>query len=76
VGRLAPEWGLLVGAVLAVAGLVLSVYALSTWNRAGFGHLDYPATLRIVIPGSTLIACGLQTALSSLFVGMLGLRRR
>jgi glycosyltransferase involved in cell wall biosynthesis len=76
VGRLAPEWGLVVGALLTVAGLVLSLYALSTWNDAGFGRLNYPDTLRLVIPGSTMIACGLQTALSSLFVGMLGLRRR
>jgi hypothetical protein len=76
VGRLAPEWGLVVGALLTLAGIVLSLYALSTWNDAGFGRLNYPDTLRLVIPGSTLIACGLQTVLSSLFVGMLGLRRR
>jgi hypothetical protein len=76
VGRLVPEWGLVAGTAAVAAGLGLSLYALATWNDAGFGELDYPSTLRIVIPGSTLIACGLQTALSSLFVGMLGLRRR
>jgi hypothetical protein len=76
VGRLAPEWGLVLGALLTVTGVALSAYALVTWNDAGFGDLDYPHILRIVIPGVTLIACGLQTALSSLFVGMLGLRRR
>jgi hypothetical protein len=32
--------------------------------------------LRIVIPGAMLIACGMQTALSALFLSVLGLRRR
>ena len=32
-------------------GLGLSVYALTTWNAASFGRLNYPHTLRIVIPG-------------------------
>ncbi len=73
-GRL--EIGLLVGVLLVACGLGLSVYALATWNQAGFGRLDYPDTLRIVIPGAMLIACGMQTALSALFLSVLGLRRR
>ena len=59
--------------LLLVSGLGLSVYALTTWNKAGFGQLDYPETLRIVIPGATLIACGMQTVLSALFLSVLGL---
>ncbi len=70
------EWTLLVGMVLVVGGLGLSVYALATWNEAGFGQLNYPDTLRIVIPGATLIACGMQTVLSALFLSVLGLRHR
>jgi glycosyltransferase involved in cell wall biosynthesis len=70
------EWALLIGVLLVAAGLGLSLYAVSTWNDAGFGRLDYPDTLRIVIPGATLIACGMQTAFSALFLGVLGLRRR
>ena len=70
------EWALLIGLLLVAAGLGLSLYAVSTWNDAGFGRLDYPDTLRIVIPGATLIACGMQTALSALFLSVLGLRRR
>ena len=69
-GRGVPEIGLLVGCLLVAAGLALSVYALATWNDSGFGRLDYPHTLRIVVPGATLITCGMQTALASL------LRRR
>jgi glycosyltransferase involved in cell wall biosynthesis len=70
------EWALLVGTVLIGVGLGLSIYALGRWNKAGFGPLDYPDTLRIVIPGATLICVGMQTVFSALFLGVLGLRRR
>ncbi len=70
------EIGLVVGVLLVAGGLGLSFYALATWNQAGFGRLDYPDTLRIVIPGAMLIACGMQTVLSALFLSVLGLRRR
>jgi glycosyltransferase involved in cell wall biosynthesis len=76
VGAVTLEAGLVAGALLAAAGLGLSVYALATWDDAGFGRLSYPDILRIVIPGSTLITCGLQTMLSSLFLSMLALKRR
>jgi glycosyltransferase involved in cell wall biosynthesis len=75
-GRGRLELGLVAGMLLLGIGLGLSVYALATWNEAGFGRLDYPDTLRIIIPGATLIACGMQTALSALFLSVLGLRRR
>jgi hypothetical protein len=74
-GRGMPEYGLIAGFILVCAGLALSFYALATWNEAGFGRLDYPHTLRIAVPGATLITCGMQTVLSSLFVSVLGLRR-
>jgi glycosyl transferase family 2 len=70
------EWALLVGLLLVAAGLGLSLYAVAKWNDADFGPLNYPDTLRIVIPGATLIACGMQTAFSALFLGVLKLRLR
>jgi glycosyltransferase involved in cell wall biosynthesis len=75
-GAITLEASLVVGALLVVAGIGLSIYALATWDDVGFGRLDYPEILRIVIPGVTLITCGLQTVLSSLFLGILGLKRR
>jgi glycosyltransferase involved in cell wall biosynthesis len=74
--RATLEIGLVAGVLLVACGLGLSVYALTTWNAAGFGRLNYPHTLRIVIPGATLIACGAQTSLSALFLSVLGLRHR
>ena len=70
------EVGLLAGVALVLSGLGLSIYAVAVWNDKGFGPLDYPEILRLVIPGATLICCGLQTVLSSLFIGILGLDRR
>jgi hypothetical protein len=75
-GRATLEVGLGVGVLLVLSGLGVSFYALATWNAAGFGRLNYPHTLRLVIPGATLITCGMQTALAALFVGILGLRRQ
>ena len=70
------EWALVIGLLLVAGGLGLSIYAVARWNEAGFGPLNYPDTLRVVIPAATLIACGMQTVLSALFLGVLGLRRR
>jgi hypothetical protein len=75
-GRGVLEAGLVAGIVLLAGGLALSFYGLATWNEAGFGRLNYPHTLRIVVPGATLITCGMQTILAALFVSVLKLRHR
>jgi len=69
------ETGILAGALLLLAGIGLSVYALSFWSATSFGPLDPSRTLRLVIPAVTLIALGLQTVLSSFFLSILGLER-
>jgi glycosyltransferase involved in cell wall biosynthesis len=69
------ETGILAGALLLLAGIGLSIYALSFWSATSFGPLDPSRTLRLVIPAVTLIALGLQTVLSSFFLSILGLER-
>jgi len=69
------ETGILAGALLLLAGIGLSVYALSFWSSTSFGPLDPSRTLRLVIPAVTLLALGLQTVLSSFFLSILGLER-
>ena len=68
------ERALVSGGALVLGGLAISLYAIGFWNERSFGQLDYSQILRIVIPGSTLIVCGIQTLLAGLFVGLLDLR--
>jgi hypothetical protein len=70
------ERGLLLGAVSMVAGIALLTAAVHQWSVVHFGQLDYPHTMRLVIPGMTLTALGFQTILASFFVGILSMRRK
>jgi hypothetical protein len=70
------ERGLLLAALGIGSGLLLIGIALYDWRLSGFGRLDYAVTMRTVIPGSTLVALGVQTLFSSFTVSMLGLQRK
>jgi len=70
------ERGLIAGALVMIAGLVLLAVAVAEWYGRHFGNLDYERTMRWVIPGATLTALGFQTVLSSFFFSILGLSRR
>ena len=69
------EKGLLLGFLLVVVGGSLLLLAIDQWRMAGFGALDYPHTMRYVIPGVMLTTIGIQTVLSSFFASILGLQR-
>jgi hypothetical protein len=70
------EVGLGVGSLLILAGMATSVSAVRMWGAQHFGQLDYPHTMRIVIPAALLLILGAQTIFSSFFLSVLGLRRR
>jgi hypothetical protein len=70
------EVGLAIGAALAIGGLAASAYAVNGWILRGFAPLDYPVTMRIVIPAATAMTLGFQIVLSSFFMSVLGLGRR
>ena len=70
------EIGLAIGALLTVAGLGSSIYAVGAWGSKHFGGLDYPHTMRLVIPAALLLTLGAQTIFASFFMSVLGLRRR
>jgi hypothetical protein len=74
--RFTLERGLVVGFVLIVAGVVGSLYAIGAWEQKSFGQLNYPHTMRIVIPSALGIALGFQVIVSSFFFALLGLRPR
>jgi hypothetical protein len=70
------ERGMIAGVTSFVAGLGLLAGAVSQWWTAGFGALDYPHTMRWVIPGVTLAALGFQTIFSSFFISILRMARK
>jgi hypothetical protein len=70
------ERGLILGVCSFVLGVGFLAWAVTRWWAAGWGHLNYASTMRIVIPGVTLASLGFQTVLSSFFVSMLGMKRK
>ncbi len=70
------ERGLILSAIALVIGIVLLLAAINEWRSVGFGDLNYSDTMRLVIPGATLVVLGFQTVLSGFFVSILGLNRR
>ncbi|HME72581.1 MAG TPA: glycosyltransferase family 2 protein, partial [Myxococcota bacterium] len=67
------ERGLLIGAVLFVAGFILDAMILARWLESGRGALN---AVRPAIQASTLMVIGTQTIFSSFFLSMLSLPRR
>jgi len=75
-GVLNLERGILIGAAIGAVGLGFLAVAIASWVRVDFGALDYGRTMRVMIPGVTLTALGVQTVLSSFFFSIIGLARR
>lgn len=69
------EKGIAISGVTILAGLALLGYAVFHWVYTGLGALDYPSTMRVVVPGATLTVVGFQTLLAGLFASILGLQR-
>lgn len=70
------ERALIISVFVFVAGLGLLGGAVFNWKETGFGTLDYPRTMRWVVPGAMLTAVGFQTILSGFFISILGMRRK
>ena len=70
------ERGLVVGGLLAVAGLGGLAASLLHWRVNNFGELDPRQSLRIVVPAATALVMSFQAIFGSLFISILGIRRR
>ncbi len=70
------ERGLMLAAAALVFGGALLLVAVSRWHASGYGPLDYPSTMRLVIPGATLFALGFQSVMGGFFISMMGMARR
>lgn len=69
------ETGLATGALMLIAGLSALLLAFQTWHATGFGSLDPRITMRMAIPGVTLVCLSIQTIFSSFFLSILGIPR-
>jgi hypothetical protein len=71
--RTSVEFGLIVGALIFLAGLAWSLALVSDWRTAGFSARDTQSTMRSVIPAVTMMALGVQAGASALLAGALQL---
>ncbi|HTZ99644.1 MAG TPA: glycosyltransferase family 2 protein [Candidatus Aquilonibacter sp.] len=70
------EVGLIVGALLILAGAGTWIFGLRYWGSHHFGPLNPDVTLRIVVPGLVSLTLGIEIVLSSFFTSVLGMGRR
>jgi hypothetical protein len=70
------ERGLMLGVVSALTGSVMLLAAINVWRIHHFGRLDYAETMRVVVPGVTLVVLGYQVILGCFFMSLLTMRRR
>ncbi|HLM27110.1 MAG TPA: glycosyltransferase [Thermoleophilaceae bacterium] len=71
--RFRLEHGLMLGAAVLFAGVVVGAVIFVTWAQRGFGEL---AELRLAVLAATLAIVGVQIVFSSFLISILGLRRR
>jgi hypothetical protein len=69
------ERGLMAMLLASAMGVALLLAAINVWRLNDFGPLDYAQTMRLVIPGATLVALGVQIGYASFFIGLLGMGR-
>ncbi len=74
--KLSVEAGLVFGLLVFLTGIAGTFYSLYLWQETHFGSLDYPKILRVVIPSVVFIIMGLQTVLSSFFLGVLSVNKK
>jgi hypothetical protein len=67
------EKALAVSALAGLAGMAGFAVAFLRWNDVNYGPLDAAATLRIVVPATTVMVLAAQTAMSSLLLSILSL---
>ncbi len=70
------ERGLIVGAIVSLAGLCSAGYALWQWKRHAFGDLDAEHIARIVIPSAVALSLGTEIILFSFLLSTLTLHLR
>lgn len=73
--KITVEHGLVFGTIMSAIGSLLILLVVFQWWQVDFGRLDYPYTMRFVVPGVTFVAVGFQTAMAALMAGVLKMHR-
>ena len=68
------ERGLVAGAVVMVAGIVIAIVSVLRWSEASFGQLDPTNQLRVVVPAMLGLVHGSSLILGSFALSVLGIR--
>ena len=61
---------------LLLAGIILSIFALCSWGRGGFGALVPEEIMRTTIPAVTLIAIGVQAIFSGFVMSIIKVKEK
>jgi hypothetical protein len=74
-GSLSLERGLILGAIIGVAGLVGLIFSLTYWQANKFGALNYEHALRLMVPSVTALMVSSQVILGGFFLSILGIKQ-
>jgi glycosyltransferase involved in cell wall biosynthesis len=74
-GKLSLERGLVLGAVIGVAGLVGVIFSLTYWQANKFGTLNYEHALRLMVPSVTALVLSCQLIFGGFFLSILGIKQ-
>ena len=68
------ERGILLGLLLALAGLALAIYSVESWAHARLAALDPATMMRVAIPSVTLMLAGAEIIFASFLLGFIDVR--
>ncbi|HEY3854129.1 MAG TPA: glycosyltransferase family 2 protein [Verrucomicrobiae bacterium] len=68
------EKGLLFGGMLFLGGALCLVLGFLNWKKTGFGDLDSPNTLRLIISSVTGMSLGVQAVFGGFVLAVLGIK--
>ncbi len=74
-GKLSLERGLILGALVGLAGLVGLIFSITYWQSHAFGHLNYEHALRLMVPSVTALVLSCQMILGTFFLSILGIKQ-
>ena len=74
--RFRLERGLVLGGLLAVAGVTLGIVSVVRWSSAGWGDLKPVEQLRIAVPAGLFSTLGASVFFGSLLLSSIGVDRR